>query len=219
MKKPGVHEGHGGAWRTAAALIGLALLVAAGAAAAMGQVYKWKDARGEVHYGDTPPPQGAQTLKTQDQAQPGSQPGSQPDAQPSGQDALPYELARAVRLYPVTLYTTTAAPCDACEQGRRLLRARGIPYTEKTIATLNDQQAQRRLTGKDDLPMLVVGNRQLAGFEAAGWQEALDSASYPKQSMLPSGYQYPPAQAAAPVRARIKVPPDAATATNAPSNF
>lgn len=216
MKKHGVHEagkrhgGHGGAWRTAAALIGLALLVAAGAAAAKGQVYKWKDAKGEVHYSDTPPPPGAQALKTPDQAQ--------PDSQPDSQDALPYELARAVRLYPVTLYTTTAAPCDACEQGRSLLRARGIPYTEKTVATLNDQQAQRRLTGKDDLPMLVVGSRQLAGFQAAGWQEALDSASYPKQSMLPPGYRHAPTQAAAPVRARIKVPPDAAASTT-PSNF
>ena len=205
MRKHGAHEAgrrHGGAWRTAAALIGLALLVAAGVAAA--QVYKWKDAKGEVHYGDAPPPQGAQALAASARA----------PIDPS----LPYELARAVRLYPVTLYTTTATACEACEQGRKLLRARGVPYTEKTIATLDDQQAQRRLTGKDDLPMLVVGNRQLAGFQAAGWQEALDSASYPKQSMLPSGYRYAPPEPATPVRARIKVPPDA-SAASAPSNF
>jgi len=196
---------HGGTWRTTAALIGLALLVAAGAVAAQSQVYKWKDAKGQLHYGDTPPPQGAQALNV----------GARAPVDP----ALPYELARAVRLHPVTLYTT--ARCDACDQGRSLLRARGIPFTEKTVNTLNDQQEQRRQTGKDELPLLVVGSRQVAGFQAAGWQEALDSASYPKQKMLPSGYQYAPAQPAAPavaaanaptglVRAQIKVPPDEA---------
>lgn len=211
MERYGKHQQrtrHGGAWRTAAALIGLALLVAAGAAAAQGQIYKWKDAKGELHYGDTPPPQGAQTLQVDGQA-------------PSDPTALPYELARAVRLHPVTLYTT--ARCDACDQGRRLLRARGIPFAEKTVNTLNDQQEQRRQTGKDELPLLVIGSRQVVGFQDAGWQEALDSASYPKRTMLPSGYQYSPAQAAAPavaasnmpsapVRAQIKVPPDEAAA-------
>lgn len=181
------HGEHGRAWRATAALIGLALLVAAGAAAAdtaaQGQVYKWKDAKGEVHYGDTPPPQRAQVLNTSARA----------PVDPS----LPYELARAVRLYPVTLYTTTATSCEPCDQGRKLLRARGIPFTEKTVDTLDDQQEQRRRTGKDELPLLVVGNRELAGFQAEGWQEALDSASYPKQKMLPSGYRYPPAQPAA----------------------
>jgi len=194
---------HGGAWRTTAALIGLVLLVAVAAslarAEAQSQVYKWKDARGQVHYGDTPPPQGAQVLNTSARA----------PVDPN----LPYELARAVRLHPVTLYTTTATPCGPCDQGRSLLRARGIPFTEKTVNTLDDQQEQRRQTGKDELPLLVVGSRQVVGFQAAGWQEALDSAAYPKQTMLPSGYQYAPAQAAAqaaPVRARIKPPPDEA---------
>lgn len=216
MERYGKHEHkrrHGNAWRTTAALLGLALLVAAGAAfagtAAPGQVYKWKDAKGELHYGDTPP-QGAQVLPV----------GARAPVDPS----LPYELARAVRLHPVTLYTTTATPCDACDRGRSLLRARGVPFLEKTVNTLDDQQEQRRQTGKDALPLLLVGSRQVAGFQAAGWQEALDSASYPKQKMLPSGYRYAPAQAAAsgastaanvagaPVRAQPGAAPDAASA-------
>ena len=203
---------HGGAWRTTAALIGLALLVIAGAAVAQSQVYKWKDAKGQLHYGDTPPPQGAQALNV----------GARAPVDPS----LPYELARAVRLHPVTLYTTTATPCGACDQGRSLLRARGIPFTEKTVNNLNDQQEQRRQTGKDELPLLMVGSRQVAGFQAAGWREALDSASYPRHTMLPPGYRFAQAQAAAPaasaiaaanppgapLRAGIKAAPDRAAA-------
>lgn len=224
MRREDRHTGkqHGGrtnTWRTAAALIGLALLVAAGAAAAQAQVYKWKDAKGQLHYGDAPPPQGAQTLQMAGQA-------------PAAGSAMPYELTRAVLQHPVTLYTT--ARCDACDQGRSLLRARGVPFTEKTVATQDDQQAQRRQTGKDELPLLLVGTRQVAGFQAAGWQEALDSASYPRQSMLPSGYRFDPPEPAAPpaatgapggpVRARVKAPPDVAQprqtpAGNAPPGF
>jgi glutaredoxin len=190
-------------------LIGLALLAVAGAAAAQAQIYKWKDTRGQVHYGDTPPPQGAQTLQVAGQA-----------PSPSAAAAMPHELTQAVLRHPVTLYTT--ARCDACDQGRSLLRARGVPFTEKTVSTQDDQQAQRRQAGTDELPLLLVGTRKVVGFQAAGWQEALDSASYPRQSMLPSGYRYdppepaaPPASASAPggpVRARIKVAPDAAQA-------
>ena len=208
---------HGGAWRTAAALIGLALLVIAGAAAAQAaQVYKWTDARGTVHYGDTPPPRGAQALKLASRAT--------SDPAPGASAGLPYELARAVRLHPVTLYTT--ARCDACDQGRSLLRERGVPFLEKTVNTLDDQREQQRVTGEDALPLLVVGSRQVAGFQAAGWREALDSASYPRHTMLPPGYQFAQAQAAAPaasaiaaanppgapLRAGIKAAPDRAAA-------
>jgi glutaredoxin len=208
---------HGDTWRTAAALIGLALLVVAGAAAA--QVYKWKDAQGGVHYGDSAPPQGAQAPQVLKVA-------PAPDAGAAA--GLPYALARAVRQHPVTLYT--AARCEACDRGRSLLRERGIPFTEKTVSTQEDQQQLRSLNGNGRVPLLLVGSRQETGLKAALWQEALDSAGYPRQTMLPAGYRYAapepatpsvapsasaPASAAAPgtpVRARIKVPPDEAAA-------
>jgi glutaredoxin len=162
-----------------------ALLVvsAAAAAAAHGQTYKWKDAAGVTHYSDTPPAKGtAQVLR----------PDSRPEATPS----LPYELARAVKLHPVTLYTT--ARCDACDQGRALLRARGIPFAEKTVNTAEDREQLQRAGGKDELPLLVVGNRPVTGFAAGTWNEALDAASYPRKSVLPPDYRTGASEAAAP---------------------
>ena len=173
--------------------------LALAAAAAQGQTYKWKDGAGVTHYSDTPPARGAaQVLR----------PDSQPEATPS----LPYELARAVRLHPVTLYTT--ARCDACDQGRALLRARGIPFAEKTVNTAEDREQLQRAGGKDELPLLAVGNRRVTGFTAGAWNEALDAASYPRKTMLPPGYQTGGVDAAAPVSpprmpaapARAKVP-------------
>jgi glutaredoxin len=186
------------------ALAALALASAAAAAAAQGQTYKWKDAAGVVHYSDTPPAGSkAQVLR--------------PDSQPAASPSLPYELARAVQSHPVTLYTT--ARCDACDQGRALLRARGIPFAEKTVSTPEDQQALHRAGGKDELPLLVVGQRQVTGFTAAAWNEALDSASYPRKTMLPPGYRTGAAEAAAPANLPAPLPrvpaapaPDAAAA-------
>ena len=135
----------------------VALALAAAAVAAQGQTYKWKDATGVTHYSDTQPASGkAQVLRADDQ--------------PAAAPALPYELARAVQNHPVTLYTT--ARCDACDQGRALLRARGIPFAEKTVTTPEDQQQLHRVGGKDELPLLVVGRRQVTGFAAAAWNEA-----------------------------------------------
>jgi len=56
-----------------------------------------------------------------------------------------------------------------------------------------------------ELPLLVVGRRQVTGFAAAAWNEALDSASYPRKAMLPPGYRTGAAEAAAP--ASLPAPP------------
>jgi glutaredoxin len=170
---------------------------------AAAQVYKWTDARGTVHYGDTPPPRrGASQLGTPSQAE--------------GQAAaLPYELARAVKASPVTLYTTVLAPCAACDQGRALLRARGIPYAEKTVNTDEDKEQLRQLTGKLELPVLAVGSRKVAGFQDAAWQDALSAAAYPRSAQLPPGYQHAAPQAAAPAPAPAGVPVPPAREKNA----
>jgi glutaredoxin len=177
-----------------------AAALALAAAAAQGQTYKWKDAAGVTHYSDTPPPHvAAQVLR--------------PDSRPLATPSLPYELARAMKLHPVTLYTT--ARCDACDQGRALLRSRGIPFAEKTVNTAEDREQLQRAGGKDELPLLVVGNRRVTGFTAGAWNEALDSASYPRKAMLPPGYQTGAAEAAAPVpppRLPAAPAPDAAAA-------
>jgi glutaredoxin len=177
---------------------------------AAAQVYKWTDAQGTVHYTDTPPPQQrASEIRTPQGA----------SGQNGGQGALPYELARAVKASPVTLYTTTQSGCPGCDQGRLLLRARGIPYTEKTVDTDDDKAQLRRLAGRLELPLLVVGSRKLTGFQDAAWQEALSSAAYPRSAQLPSGYQFAAPEPAAPAsvpapppRAKKAPPPDEAAA-------
>jgi glutaredoxin len=164
--------------------LGMALLLCAGGAGA--QMYKWTDAKGVVHYSDQPP--AAKGAKVETRAL----------DRGARQVELPYGLAAAVRANPVLLYTTPG--CQACDEGRALLKERGIPFSEKTVKSNEDQQMLKQAGGDVQLPLLVVGGARRIGFEAGAWHEALSSAAYPKQKMLPRNYHYPAAEAAAPPR-------------------
>jgi hypothetical protein len=86
------------------------------------ELYKWVGEDGKVTYSDTPPPRSAKKVEKK-------------SIEISGPDAtdLPFELADARKKNPVTLYT--AANCVPCEEGRALLNARGIPFSEKKDGT------------------------------------------------------------------------------------
>ena len=179
-------------WKTGFLL--LALATTAGA-----QVYKWKDAKGVTHFSDTPPPPSVGKVELKS-----FRTGAAP--------ALPFELAEAVKNHPVTLYTT--AQCEACDQGRAMLRARGIPFTEKTVFTNADQNALKQAGSAGQLPLLLVGRARQIGFEQGAWDKALNAAAYPSQAMLPNDYQAAAPAPAAPA-ARSAARPDAAAAAAA----
>lgn len=168
-----------------AAPLGVALLLCVASASA--QIYKWVDAKGVTHYSDTPPANKQAEVKQYDRA-------------PAVLVALPFELARAARTSPVTLYTM--AQCKACDDGRKLLKARGIPFSEKTVTTAADQAKVREAGSDGQMPLLLVGRSKLLGFQPEAWDAALSNASYPAKSMLPARYRHPEAVAAAPVVAR-----------------
>ena len=170
----------------AASSLAMALLLCAGSAGAQ-QMYKWVDAKGVVHFSDQPPP-----------ASEGRKVEAKAGASEVSVADLPYLLAEAVRNAPVTLYTGRA--CAVCDQGRALLQARGIPFTEKTVNS-NDDIAKLAQAGSDgQLPLLLVGRTPLVGFESTTWQNALSDAAYPSQSILPASYQQAAATPAAPPR-------------------
>jgi glutaredoxin len=124
---------------------------------------------------------------------------------------LPTELRRVMQRYPVTLYTAPA--CAPCETSRQMLQQRGVPYIEKRVTTEDDALAFERLFGGRSVPALTIGIQQLRGYSANEWGVYLDAAGYPRQSLLPRGWQIPlpTPLASAPVAASSVVP--------APSNL
>lgn len=167
----------------AGALATALLLYAAPAAA---QMYKWVDGNGVTHYSDAPPPPGAPRNTRVDIKSFASGP----------QAELPAPLAAAARNRPVTLYSTS--PCDICDQARAMLRARGIPYTEKTVNTVEDHAVLKQAGSDGQLPLLLVGRVKQLGYEQNSWDVLLSDAGYPVDNLLPGGYHQRAPEPAAP---------------------
>lgn len=153
------------------------------AATTHAQLYKWVGPDGKVTYSDTAPPTTAANVETKSL-----------NTTP-GEGALPFELAEAAKNHPVTLYT--GAKCIPCDDGRNILQARGIPFTEKTVTT-NEDVALLRDAGASLLPLLMVGRQKQIGFESTAWNALLTAAGYPEGSKLPATYRNPLPEAAAP---------------------
>lgn len=170
--------------------VAIPLLFALSAAGANAQMYKSVGPDGKVTYSDTPP---AAAARVETRPTPG---GSISAAN------LPYEVAQASRNHPVTLYTTSN--CLPCDDGRKLLSQRGIPFREKTVTTNDDITQLRQTAGEGNLPVLYVGRALQRGFEAGTWNSALTLAGYPTTSRLPRGFTNPPPEAAAPRPAQVE---------------
>lgn len=155
------------------------------AASAHAQLYKWVGPDGKVTYTDTPPPASAKQVESKSIAAGG----------PGGSD-FPYELSEPVKSHPVTIYT--ASKCVPCDEGRKLLDSRGIPFTEKTVNSSEDIARLREIGGDTQLPLLIIGRTTQKGFSADGWGGILTAAGYPEASKLPKNYRNPPTEAAAP---------------------
>jgi glutaredoxin len=108
---------------------------------------------------------------------------------------LPFDLRQIAGKYPVTLYVTSGA-CEPCSSGRQMLKQRGIPFSERLVVSAEDSEALERLTGAREAPTLAIGSQILRGYAVEVWSSYLDAAGYPRDSKLPSSYQY---KAATPV--------------------
>lgn len=147
-------------------------------------VYRIVGPDGKVTFSDQPPPQSTPQRSS------GASPSGAVSAGASGSQ-LPYELRQVSSRFPVTLYTSRE--CAPCNSGRNLLNARGIPYVEKTVETVQDGEALKRLSGENALPFLTIGGQQIKGYSDGEWTQFLTAAGYPKQSALPSNYRRPAA--------------------------
>lgn len=103
---------------------------------------------------------------------------------------LPNALRAPVARYPVTFYSFSG--CVTCDEARRFLRHKGIPFQEKTVNTDADKNAFAKISPNGVMPVVTIGNQQLTGFDQEDWDSYLKAAGYPAASVLPSGYMAPP---------------------------
>jgi glutaredoxin len=153
-------------------------------------LFRWVDGEGKVHYGDRP---------ASDAVNVEAKKFTAPVVPDDG--TLSYAARLAKENFPVTLYV--AEHCgEPCVQARALLNKRGVPYTEKFLATREDNAEFVRVSGGNGIPTMAVGKTYVQGFEPGQWESELDIAGYPKTA--PYGAR-PIAPAARPVTAESSV--------------
>ena len=178
----------------------IALILAFAAAAAAGQqLYRWTDDKGRVNVTDTPPPPGAKSVQKR-----GTPVGAPEREQAPGNE--PYALQIARKNFPVTLYSTPG--CEACDEARKLLNARGVPFKEVLVSDEKEIEELKQAVGSTSVPALIVGSTVQKGFEEAGYHRMLDAAGYPKTGFLPPRNQAEP-QAGQPPQVTVKPAPEA----------
>lgn len=162
------------------------------------QMYKIVNPDGSISYSDTPPATG--TAKVEKKSYSGN----------SSFANLPYELAQAAKANPVTLYTMKN--CPACDSARQSLTSRGIPFSEKTVSTNEDNDKVRQVSGGNQLPVILVGHNKQVGFESGQLGGMLTAANYPATNTLPKTYSNPAPEPAAPPAKAAEAPKPAAPA-------
>jgi glutaredoxin len=181
------------------AVLAVFLLLAAAAAGAQ-QMYRWTDENGRVHITDTPPPPSAKGVQKQKAR----------SVPAEGEQGSSYELAQAMKEFPVTLYTAPSCK-EPCQQARAALNRRGVPFKEVQVWEEDTAQDLRKLTGGTlDVPVLTVGRSVQKGFQQDAYDALLDSARYPKAGLIaarnqaapkaPEGYAAPGAAQAEPAK-------------------
>ena len=159
-------------------VLAIALGVASGAA--LGQIYRWTDANGRVHVTDTPPPPDAKNVQRRDlSGASGAVPANEP-----------YALQMARKNYPITLYTSLG--CEPCVEARQLLNARGVPFREVSVASAQQIEELKKMSGSASVPVMLVGSSLQRGFEEGAYHALLDGAGYPRAGILPARSQRDP---------------------------
>lgn len=158
----------------------LALPLCAAFAAAHAQVYRWTDDQGRVRYGDTVPP-GAKNVQKKAFAE---------DPLVTRLRAT-RDLAGAKERFPVLLYTSPGCK-EPCNGARAALNARSVPFQEVQVWDTKGNEELRQISGGNQVPVVLVGETLVRGFDAAALDAALDAAGYPRRGLLPEGRQAPP---------------------------
>lgn len=141
------------------ALLALLAILAAPPSAA-GDVYKWTDAEGRVHFGDRPPAE-AVTEEVKIRSHQGP---AVVEAAPVGKHAY----------QGVVLYST--AWCGACKRAKAHLKARGVVFTEYDIEMNGLAKAEFKRLGGQGVPLILVGDQRMKGFNAARLDKLLQDA-------------------------------------------
>lgn len=152
--------------------LSLGLVLALVGASALGQqAYRWIDKDGGVHYTQTPPPPDARDVQRK-----------KLEGNLAESSNLSYSTQQAAQNFPVTLYT--APDCgEPCDNARANLVKRAVPFREISVVDQKSVEDLKKVSGRVQLPTLVVGSAVQSGFLEGAYKSALDDAGYPSSAV------------------------------------
>lgn len=124
--------------------------------AGFAEIYKWTDANGNVHFGDSP--------KAENRAEP-----VVVEVNSYEHVAIePVEFYQGAGSKRVTMYATSW--CGYCRKARTYFQKNGIAYVEYDIE--KDERARRMydLLGGKGVPVILVGKKRMNGFSEGGFE-------------------------------------------------
>lgn len=129
---------------------------------ASAQIYQWKDASGNIHYGDSPPP-GVKPMEKHVTVDKIVRPERKESPQERGQLSEESSL-RDISDISVILYATDW--CPYCKKTRAYLNSKGIRYTEYNIdKDLSKKEEMEKMTGSDGVPVLDIEGIIIRGYQ------------------------------------------------------
>jgi glutaredoxin len=132
-----------------------------------GKLYKWVDPNGNVTYQDQPPPGEATVI----------QDDTTTAASADSQTAADRAQQAAAEANPVTLYSVPI--CSTCDLVRMVLEQNKVPFEEKNADRSPEvQQEMEAKAGQLTVPILIVGEKVLTGFNVQEIMQDLKTAGY-----------------------------------------
>ncbi len=138
------------------------ILVLLALPALAGEISKWKDASGRVHYGDTPPANvAAERLNVKPNVYE-SQTGERGFVPAPAAIATPKPKPKKVVMY-------STVRCGYCRKARAYFKANGIAFTDYDVETSAKGQQDYRRMGARGVPVILVGDKRMMGFSESAF--------------------------------------------------
>ena len=134
-------------------IFGVLALITLLAAPAHSEIYQWKDADGNVQFGDRPPPS-KQVKRIELDINSYESVTVEP--------FVPFKSNRPSRGKSVVMYSTSW--CGYCRKARNYMKSKNIPFQEYDIEkSAKARRDYNKLNGRG-VPVLLIGDKRMNGF-------------------------------------------------------
>lgn len=131
---------------------------------ATAEIYRWTDANGRVHFANQKP------IETPDAQVEAFHGGSRASFVDGGPKAATPGGAK------IRMFTTQW--CPVCKKAKAYLKKRATPFEELDVEASPSAKAEYERLGGKGVPVILVGEQRLDGFDAGRMEHALSEAGW-----------------------------------------